>query len=236
LTLSVLTFASAIALVLAGLDTTSRPARLANTVAIAQVFPVASNATSSAGPRLSAKARTPSGVVSKRPAWITSPFCQVATWANSRCTSSPMHCRSVLVSITFPPLTITTMIGSGRAKRHLQIRARGTTGADRRGGHLLTRALSPPNDTGLPSLLHSQRPCPGGSHRMPARPRTNGEGTDGIGGAGVFHTGYERIESMILTEPLIVINTNRMDAVGSCRMPWFHHSIVIPQIVLGGAA
>jgi hypothetical protein len=47
--LSVLTFASAIARVFAGLDTTTRPARLANTVAIAHVFPVTSNATSSAG-------------------------------------------------------------------------------------------------------------------------------------------------------------------------------------------
>ena len=39
--------------------------------------------------------------------------------------------------------------------------------AGRRGGHVLTRALSPPNKTGLPTLLHSQRPCPGRSHRMP---------------------------------------------------------------------
>jgi hypothetical protein len=57
---SVLTFASAIVRVLAGLDTTTRPARPATTVAIAQVFPVASNATSSAGPSCSANARTPS--------------------------------------------------------------------------------------------------------------------------------------------------------------------------------
>jgi hypothetical protein len=41
--LSVLTFASAIARVFTGLDTTTRPARLANSVAIAQLFPVASN-------------------------------------------------------------------------------------------------------------------------------------------------------------------------------------------------
>jgi hypothetical protein len=63
-----LTLASAIARVLAGLDTTTRPARLANSVAIAQVFPVASNATSSLGPRPSANPRTPSGVVANLPA------------------------------------------------------------------------------------------------------------------------------------------------------------------------
>jgi hypothetical protein len=90
----VFSLASAIARVLAGLDTTTRPARLANSVAIAQVFPVASNATSSLGPSPSAKARTPSGAVANLPAWITSPPCQTATCANSRCTSSPIHRRS----------------------------------------------------------------------------------------------------------------------------------------------
>jgi hypothetical protein len=78
-TLSVLTFASAIARVLAGLDTTTRPARLANSVAIAQVFPVASNATSSAGPKPSAKTRSCSGVVATRPTCVTTPACQTAT-------------------------------------------------------------------------------------------------------------------------------------------------------------
>jgi hypothetical protein len=66
--LSVFTFASAIARVLTGLDTTTRPARLANRAAIAHVFPVASNATSSAGPSSAANARTPSGVVANLPA------------------------------------------------------------------------------------------------------------------------------------------------------------------------
>ena len=126
--MSVLTLASAIARVLAGLDTTTRPARLASSVAIAQVFPVASNATSSAGPSPSANARTPSGVVANLPAWITSPPCQIATCANSRCTSSPMHRRCVCVCIAVLPLTITTMIGSGWAKRHLRIRAHSATG------------------------------------------------------------------------------------------------------------
>jgi hypothetical protein len=127
-----LTLASAIARVLAGLDTTTRPARLANKVAIAQVFPVASNATSSAGPSPSANARTPSGVVANLPAWITSPPCQIATCANSRCTSSPIHRRPpsalVPVSIVVSLATITTMIGSGWAKRHLRIRAHSATG------------------------------------------------------------------------------------------------------------
>jgi len=77
--LSVFTFASAIARVFAGFDTTTRPARLASSVAIAQVFPVASNATSSAGPRLSAKIRSSAGVVAIRPSWPTSPSCQTAT-------------------------------------------------------------------------------------------------------------------------------------------------------------
>jgi hypothetical protein len=130
--LSVFTLASAIARVLAGLDTTTRPARLASSVAIAQVLPVASSATSSAGPSPSANARTPSGVVANLPAWITNPPCQIATWANSRCTSSPIHRRSLptlnSVSITVSSATITTTIGRRWAKRHLRIRAHGATG------------------------------------------------------------------------------------------------------------
>ena len=101
--MSVFTFASAIARVFTGLDTTTRPARLASSVAIAHVFPVASNATSSLGPSPSAKARTPSGVVANRPAWVTSPPCQIATCANSRCTSSPMHRRTSLFCIAVLP-------------------------------------------------------------------------------------------------------------------------------------
>src|SRR3954451_12189160 len=64
---------------------------------------------------------------------------------------------------------------------------------DRRGGHLLTRALSPPNKTGLPTLLHSRRPCPGRSHRRPTTPHsTSGDEADGTGGATVFHTVHEQ--------------------------------------------
>ena len=59
--------------------------------------------------------------------------------------------------------------------------------AGRRGGHLLTRALSPPNKTGLPTLLHSRRPCPGRSHRRPTTPHfTSSDEVDGTGGAVVF--------------------------------------------------
>src|SRR4051812_16504053 len=54
----------------------------------------------------------------------------------------------------------------------------------------LTRALGPPNKTGLPTLLHSRRPCPGRSHRKPPTPRfTSSDEVDGTGGAVVFHTG-----------------------------------------------
>jgi hypothetical protein len=67
-------------------------------------------------------------VVANLPAWITSPPCQIATGANSRCTSSPMHRRSIPISIAVSSATITTMIGSGWAKRHLRIRAHGATG------------------------------------------------------------------------------------------------------------
>jgi hypothetical protein len=65
--------------------------------------------------------------------------------------------------------------------------------AGRRGGHLLTRALSPLNKTGLPTLLHSRRPCPGRSHRKPTTPRsTSDDEIKGTGGATAFHTGYEQ--------------------------------------------
>ncbi len=66
--MSVLIFASAIALVFAGFDTTTRPARDTSNVAIAHVFPVASNATSSSTPNPAANSRTAAGVVANRPA------------------------------------------------------------------------------------------------------------------------------------------------------------------------
>ena len=97
---------------MAGLDTTTRPARLASTVAIAHVFPVTSNATSSAGPKPYANARTSAGVVANLPACLITPPCQIATCANSRCTSSPIHRRSGPDCITVIPPRSKTVIGS----------------------------------------------------------------------------------------------------------------------------
>src|SRR5262249_34199860 len=136
--------------VLTGLDTTTRPARLANSAAIAHVFPVASSATSSVGPRSAANARTPSGVVANLPACLTTPFSHSATCAKSRYTPNPiqrrLHCSLIATS---PSVTDDSDVGSGWAKRHLRIRAQRNR-ADRRGGRLTTRALSPARNTGLP--------------------------------------------------------------------------------------
>jgi len=57
-----LTFASAIARVFCGFEITTRATRGSSSLAIACVLHVASIATSSLGARLSAKARSPSGV------------------------------------------------------------------------------------------------------------------------------------------------------------------------------
>jgi hypothetical protein len=62
--------------------------------------PVASSATSSLGARLSAKIRSASGVVAIWPAWRTRPSSQIATCANSRCTSSPIHRRVTALTST----------------------------------------------------------------------------------------------------------------------------------------
>ena len=58
--------------------------------------------------------------------------------------------------------------------------------ASRRGGHLTTRARSPSHNTGLPTLLHSQRPCPGQSHRMPTNAPPKAERTGETGDARSF--------------------------------------------------
>jgi hypothetical protein len=93
--LSVLTFASAIARVFCGLEITTRATRPSSSLAIACVLHVASSATSSLGARLSANRRSPSGVAGICPAWRTLPSSQIATCANSRCTSSPKHLRVI---------------------------------------------------------------------------------------------------------------------------------------------
>lgn len=66
-TLSVLTFASAMARVLRGLATTTRFTSGANSMAMASLLPVASNATSSSGVRVWADSRSASGVTPIRP-------------------------------------------------------------------------------------------------------------------------------------------------------------------------
>jgi Transposase, Mutator family len=68
--------------------------------------------------------------------------------------------------------------------------------AGRRGGHLLTRALSPPCNTGLPTLLHSRRPCPGRSHRRPNTCAPPGRGNSGTGDAEIFIPATNGIESL----------------------------------------
>jgi hypothetical protein len=66
--LSVLTLASAIARVFCGLPTTIRATLPRSARTIALVFPVASNATSSVGARLSANTRNASAVIAIWPA------------------------------------------------------------------------------------------------------------------------------------------------------------------------
>ena len=168
-TLSVFTFASAIARVLAGLDTTTRPARLASTV--------------SRSPRCSRSPptppRPPARAVRRRPApppaWSrTGPPASPPRPARSRPARSrdARRARSTASSswVSSSPLLLPRTATTDRERvgeaTPTDPRAQRNR-AGRRGGHLLTRALGPPNNTGLPTLLHSRRPCPGRSHRMP---------------------------------------------------------------------
>jgi len=66
-------------------------------------------------------------VVANVPACITRPSCQIATCANSRCTSSPIQ-RLVVVIAVLSLRELSSENGSGWAKRHLRIRARSATG------------------------------------------------------------------------------------------------------------
>src|SRR4051795_12675048 len=62
---------------------------------------------------------------------------------------------------------------------------------------LLTRALSPACNTGLPTLLHSRRPCPGRSHRRPIHPAPPGaEGPTGPAAPWSFIPVTNAIESV----------------------------------------
>lgn len=79
--------------------------------------------------------------------------------------------------------------------------------AGRRGGEVLTRALSPPNKNGLPTLLHSQRPCPGRSRHIPATHR-KGRQRRNPAAPGIFipvTNGLERVNREI---------ARRIDVVG----------------------
>src|SRR3954452_6939022 len=65
---------------------------------------------------------------------------------------------------------------------------------------LLTRALSPACNTGLPTLLHSRRPCPGRSHRRPIHPAPPGaEGPTGPAAPWSFIPVTNPIESTFAT-------------------------------------
>jgi hypothetical protein len=74
-----LPFASAIALVFDGFDTTTRPTSGISRFAIASLLPVASKATWSSPRRLCAHARSASGVTPIRPASRTSPSSTTAS-------------------------------------------------------------------------------------------------------------------------------------------------------------
>jgi hypothetical protein len=89
-TLSVFTFASAIARVLRGFDTTTRATSGRSITAMASLFVVASNATSSSGSSVWAQARRSCGFTPMRPSSRHSPFSTTATCANDRCTSIPI--------------------------------------------------------------------------------------------------------------------------------------------------
>src|SRR3954454_19570646 len=67
------------------------------------------------------------------------------------------------------------MIGSGWAKRHQRIRAHSATGQVA-GAANYKHGLPAHGTTQAPTLLHSQRPCPGRSHRKPTQPGPPGAG------------------------------------------------------------
>jgi hypothetical protein len=127
-----------------------------SSLTIACVLPVASSATSSLGARLSANTRSASGVVSIQPAWRTSPSSQIATCANSRCTSSPIHLRAACVTALTSVSINWVKQSAGKTTptdpRSKRIRA------SRRGGHLLTRPRGPLCNTGLPDRVCFRMP------------------------------------------------------------------------------
>jgi hypothetical protein len=185
-TLSVLIFASAIARVFAGLDTTTRAARRANGAAIAHVFPVTSNATTSVGAKVFANARTCSVVVANRPSWVTTPSCQIATWAKSRCTSCPMH-RLLIVTTISLPNSSRCVIGSGGGRNGSYGSVRAAQPGRSQGRPPTNTGYQPTEQAWPAHPVFSRRPCPGRSYRNSATPAPHqGPAASGTGGAATF--------------------------------------------------
>ena len=153
-------------------------------------------------PGSSANSRTPSGVVANLPACITTPALpdrdlrEVAMHIqpDTPPLDSPLrHRRSPFPSTRRPLQYDRERVGEATPTDPRAQRNR----AGRRGGHLLTRALSPPNKTGLPTLLHSRRPCPGRSHRMPNHSHLHQRrANSGTGDAEIFIPVTNAIESI----------------------------------------
>jgi hypothetical protein len=103
--------------------------------------------TSSSSQKLSAKRRSASDDVAICPAERTTPFSQIATSANSRCTSRPIQRRMLTPSSN----RLTSEQEAG--KRHLRIRARSAHPGQSQGGQI-TNASSKPIQQERPA-----RPC-----------------------------------------------------------------------------
>jgi hypothetical protein len=106
-------------------------------------------------------------VVGNLPAWLTRPSCQIATCANSRCTSNPMHRRPRCLRIHLhlhrrSPFRRSPHDREWVSERHLRIRARSTTrhvaGAATHNDGLAAHS----GNTGLPTLLTPSAPVPDG--------------------------------------------------------------------------
>ncbi len=116
----------------------------------------------------------------------TRPSCQIATCANSRCTSSPKHLRFT----THLQLVIDGGRTGGQTtptdSRSQRIRA------SRRGGQLLTRARSPSNKTGLPDHVCSRMPLSRTvAPYSPTQTSKTSRRSRVTGGIWPLHTGYQ---------------------------------------------
>ena len=128
---------------------------------IAWVLPVASNATSSLGARLSAKTFSASAVSAICPAWRTTPSCQIATCAKSRCTSKPKH--RLVTALTSH--SIWTVEAAGGQDDTYGSALAAHPGKSQ--GPPSTNTGSKPIERDRPARprLPQGRPCPGRSHR-----------------------------------------------------------------------